>query len=150
KHDEVLSISQNRERERGQVLAEVRARQTERDQALAEIEARQREIAALKASTSWRLTAPVRAVKGGPVAMYQLARSAARKLRAAIRKQLNPKSYADPAQAAKEDAARLLARSSLFDPKWYLVTYPDIRDAGVDPLEHYLLYGGFEGRAPGP
>ncbi|GHE20547.1 hypothetical protein GCM10017767_10680 [Halomonas urumqiensis] len=34
-----------------------------------------------------------------------------------------------------------------FDPKLYLEFYPDIRAAGVNPLEHYLLHGKSEGRA---
>ena len=36
----------------------------------------------------------------------------------------------------------------LFDPDWYLATYPDIRVAGVNPLSHYLRHGSVEGRWP--
>ncbi len=36
----------------------------------------------------------------------------------------------------------------LFDPDWYLATYPDIRTAGIDPLAHYLQHGAIEGRWP--
>ena len=36
----------------------------------------------------------------------------------------------------------------LFDPDWYLATYPDIRVAGVNPLSHYLRHGAVEGRWP--
>lgn len=36
----------------------------------------------------------------------------------------------------------------LFDPDWYLETYPDIRKAAVDPLVHYLRDGAVEGRWP--
>ncbi|MYE10852.1 MAG: hypothetical protein F4X99_04135 [Gammaproteobacteria bacterium] len=36
----------------------------------------------------------------------------------------------------------------LFDPDWYLETYPDIRAAGLDPLAHYLRHGAVEGRWP--
>lgn len=42
----------------------------------------------------------------------------------------------------------LLYTSDLFDADWYLETYPDIADAGVDPAEHYLKYGAEEGRLP--
>lgn len=38
--------------------------------------------------------------------------------------------------------------SGLFDSKWYVDTYPDVRFAGVDPLEHYLLVGARLGRNP--
>ena len=40
--------------------------------------------------------------------------------------------------------------SSLFDCEWYLWTYPDVAQAGRDPLVHYLEIGWREGRDPGP
>jgi hypothetical protein len=43
-----------------------------------------------------------------------------------------------------------LEQSGLFDRAWYLETYPDVRDSGVDPLRHYLESGWKEGRDPGP
>lgn len=51
--------------------------------------------------------------------------------------------------AAPEDAA-LVSRSGLFDPSWYLSANPDVAAAGGDPLDHYLLHGGFEGRPASP
>lgn len=47
-------------------------------------------------------------------------------------------------------AAKLIARSSLFESRWYLQTYPDVADRGVDPALHYLDSGWREGRDPGP
>lgn len=35
-----------------------------------------------------------------------------------------------------------------FDPVYYLASYPDISAAGVDPFEHFLLWGYREGRNP--
>jgi glycosyltransferase involved in cell wall biosynthesis/uncharacterized coiled-coil protein SlyX len=49
----------------------------------------------------------------------------------------------------KEDLA-LIRSSGLFDKTWYLTHNPDVTQAKVDPLLHYLRYGGFEGRDPGP
>ena len=43
---------------------------------------------------------------------------------------------------------KLLEQSSLFDAKWYLKTYADVRSAGLDPIRHYLLYGWKEMRDP--
>lgn len=40
--------------------------------------------------------------------------------------------------------------SKLFDQIWYLDHNPDVAASKMDPLKHYLLYGGFEGRDPGP
>ncbi len=41
-------------------------------------------------------------------------------------------------------------RSGLFDPTWYLDTYPEVATAGHDPFEHYVSMGASEGRDPGP
>jgi FkbM family methyltransferase len=49
-----------------------------------------------------------------------------------------------------ENDLKLIRSSNLFDPDWYLSHNPDVADAGVDPLIHYLKHGGFEGRDPGP
>lgn len=35
-----------------------------------------------------------------------------------------------------------------FDGAWYLAAYPDVAEAGVNPLVHYLLHGRAEGRLP--
>ncbi len=43
-----------------------------------------------------------------------------------------------------------LENSDLFDKKWYLANNSDVRAAKMDPARHYLLFGGFEGRDPGP
>jgi O-antigen biosynthesis protein len=38
----------------------------------------------------------------------------------------------------------------LLDAEFYLRTNPDVRAAGMRPLDHYLQYGGAEGRQPHP
>jgi|GEM_PF-738031 len=38
----------------------------------------------------------------------------------------------------------------LFDQAWYLEHYPDVRTAGVNPLQHFLYDGIPEGRLPNP
>lgn len=48
------------------------------------------------------------------------------------------------------DNWRKVNESALFDEKWYLNTYPDVATLPIDPLMHYLLYGGYEGREPNP
>jgi SAM-dependent methyltransferase len=45
---------------------------------------------------------------------------------------------------------RLLRSSGLFDANWYLRTYSDVAESGCEPVKHYLLWGGREGRDPGP
>jgi len=41
-----------------------------------------------------------------------------------------------------------IERSCLFDEKFYLMKYPDVAAAGVEPLAHYLIHGAKEGRSP--
>jgi hypothetical protein len=43
----------------------------------------------------------------------------------------------------------LVHSSGLFDRDWYLEKNPDVAQAGVDPVWHYVIHGGFEGRDPG-
>jgi glycosyltransferase involved in cell wall biosynthesis len=45
---------------------------------------------------------------------------------------------------------RLVKKSGLFDPEYYLRTYPDLQEAKIDPLAHFMIYGAFEGRNPSP
>jgi len=42
----------------------------------------------------------------------------------------------------------LCRTSDLFDSDWYISQYPDVVASGLDPLAHFLLYGGIEGRDP--
>jgi O-antigen biosynthesis protein len=52
-----------------------------------------------------------------------------------------------PASGRVPDAQDLELKEH-FDPKWYLETYADVAEAGVDPLRHFLEYGEAEGRNP--
>ena len=45
-------------------------------------------------------------------------------------------------------AAHTIRASGLFDPAWYLETYPDVAARKVDPLLHYIRHGAREGRDP--
>jgi len=47
----------------------------------------------------------------------------------------------------KRDLA-LVRSSGLFDDDWYLTNNPDVSKTNMEPLRHYLLHGGFEGRDP--
>lgn len=44
----------------------------------------------------------------------------------------------------------LIRASGFFDEAWYLSNNPDIAQPKVDPLFHFIRYGGVEGRDPGP
>src|SRR5262249_27451376 len=36
----------------------------------------------------------------------------------------------------------------LFDARWYLAQYPDVRESSFDPFDHFMRYGASEGRNP--
>jgi hypothetical protein len=61
-----------------------------------------------------------------------------------------PQSAAAPTEQAAEQnhIARTIAAE--FDAAFYLQKYPDIKEAGVDPLDHYITTGWREGRDPSP
>lgn len=44
----------------------------------------------------------------------------------------------------------LIAKSGLFDARWYLTQYPDVEMSGEDPFAHFMRTGLSEGRDPGP
>lgn len=44
----------------------------------------------------------------------------------------------------------IIEDSLLFDSAWYLRRYPDVAQAEIDPISHYLTVGWLEGRDPGP
>jgi hypothetical protein len=51
---------------------------------------------------------------------------------------------------ASQADADLIEASELLDNEFYLLNYPDVRDSGATPLEHFCRYGWQEGRRPNP
>ncbi len=88
------------------------------------------EVSALRSSSSWRTTAPLR------LASRLLG---LRTLKIILLKSLHQWS-----------ATRAITRSGLFDRNWYLANNPDVAQSGVDPIKHYVQYGAREGRDPSP
>src|SRR5690606_9702095 len=42
----------------------------------------------------------------------------------------------------------VIGQSGLFDRDYYLQTYPDVAESGMDPVQHYVRHGAAEGRDP--
>jgi len=63
---------------------------------------------------------------------------------------LKPRSKRALALLAVAEHLEAIRKSLFFNSAYYLETNPDVRTAGVDPAFHYLVYGGREGRDPGP
>ena len=45
---------------------------------------------------------------------------------------------------------KLIAQSKYFNKKWYLKQYPEVKEKGVDPIEHYRVCGWKKGYNPSP
>ena len=88
-------------------------------------------ISALLASTSWRLTAPMRALR--IYSQRHLFRHT-------------------PGTLGREDSVQIVTNiaQSAFDPDFYLKLYPDVARSGLSPLDHYLNFGHNEGRLGSP
>ena len=142
-----LLAAEERQRESDAQNAELDAQIAERAAALLELQAHvarqetdiaalEAAIAALRSSMSWRITRPIRAVTHRLRNLIKAARNLSlRKLRNGLRARRN---YA------------AVQRSGLFDADGYRRANPDIHEAGLDPLRHYLVLGWREGRRPGP
>lgn len=48
------------------------------------------------------------------------------------------------------DMVKTLAQSEYFDPDWYMAQDAGLAQSGMDPAEHYIRAGAYEGRNPGP
>src|SRR5690349_16655432 len=57
-------------------------------------------------------------------------------------------SHGDRATVDRLRTMRTLLESGLFDRDFYLRTYDDVQQAGIDPLRHYVWHGDAEGRNP--
>jgi hypothetical protein len=63
-----------------------------------------------------------------------------------------PQGKGDWAFKARNFALRALLNEALnyrlIDPEWYLAHYPDLSEAGIDPIQHYFNFGWIEKRQP--
>ncbi len=97
-----------------------------------ELDGLRRELISVVNSRSWRATAPLRRITTFGWRALLVGREFFR-----VRRELILRS-----------GTRLIRASSLFDPDYYLATYPDVRAAKADPATHYLIHGWKEHRDP--
>lgn len=88
-----------------------------------ELEDRERQTAEIKRSTCWKFSAPIR------LTARMLGRGEGQEIRQQV---------------------TMIRDSGLFDEAWYTERYPDVKNDGMDPVEHYLRHGAAEGRDPSP
>jgi hypothetical protein len=148
-------------RDRDSELTEVRSRV---NQLLRELQSRNDELAHIYGSWSWRLTRPLRFLRGFAAALkYRGARLASRfrqdrvfgnptlsdvtKLGASERRvpSLGDATESIGASAsavsARETELELLRRSGLFDEHFYCAVNPDVANANISPFEDFLYVG---------
>lgn len=101
------------------------------------------------ASTSWRITAPLRRVRG---AIHDAARRTAAHpaLRRAAKLAFWTLTLQLPARLREHRQVRALYASGLFDAAFYRRHNPEAAAGGIDPALHYLRHGAAAGRDPGP
>jgi hypothetical protein len=110
-----------------------------------DLESRRKELALLRASLTWRATAPVR--------LAQRATTKAGKSVGAAIQVLRWAGY-DPRRLRRvpgllRDMADV-EKSGLFDRDWYARSYPEVARSEIDPLVHFLTVGALEGKNPSP
>jgi glycosyltransferase involved in cell wall biosynthesis/GT2 family glycosyltransferase len=120
--------------------ADLRASRDEITRLSAEVEDLAADVRELHASTSWRVTSPLRGLK-----------NAVLRLRSRLRETPSTESPSLPAAPVIENPeATLIAQSGLFDPDYYASQVPGLRERGVDLVTHYLTRGAAEGLDPNP
>jgi FMN phosphatase YigB (HAD superfamily) len=125
-----------------QALAEARA---DAEVVRQDLEVLRQQLEVIRRSFSWRLTRPMRVCA-------RVVRATASGFVRRIRRTVDLRGYLirRNEQNPPAQAYAAITRSGLFDPEWYLSTYPDVAAAGGDPLGHYLAGGWRERRQPGP
>jgi glycosyltransferase involved in cell wall biosynthesis len=111
------------------------------------------ELDALRHSTSWRITQPLRQLNAARLRFRRIAaKSPFARHAARIVKRVRARFLAARLHDyfVLQPSIKLIAASGLFDHDWYLEHNADVRAAGVDPLVHYLRHGATEGRDPNP
>lgn len=105
-----------------------------------ELKVKEERIQSLLRSFSWRITAPVRAMK-------RLLRFMKRGFVGCL-SAIGLRSNNYSRHSTTDSSVIFSTAGGEVDREWYLQTYPDVAASGIDPTEHYLLYGKTEGRYP--
>jgi hypothetical protein len=110
------------------------------------LEKRNAELSEIKASKVWELAIFLRRLQIRVAPPNGLIPKVARRFNNYI---VSPFLRIFKKQNIESDLA-LLRSSDLFDAAWYLTNNQDVVKTHMDPVYHYLLHGGFQGRDPSP
>lgn len=134
------------ERQLGKEMIDVRRLQAEK-QAL---ERRKGDLDALAATLRAELDAATVCMEEEKAFLQSLFKSRGWRVAGLARRLKRMVSGSPPPQVAFAADVMRIRRSEYFDLAWYLATNEDVAMSCMEPATHYLLYGGSEGRDPGP
>jgi SAM-dependent methyltransferase len=99
-------------------------------------------VRAMRGSWSWKVTAP------GRVAIDAVRKAERDIVTFAIRLAYRALVLRSCMNGRRRSVIRAIRASKVFDPAYYLSTYPEVAGARLEPLWHYLAKGAEEGRNP--
>jgi lipopolysaccharide biosynthesis protein/ubiquinone/menaquinone biosynthesis C-methylase UbiE len=136
--------------ERDQTIQSLISQIADRDQKLAEDsqvrQALNSQLAEIKASKKWKIVLFMHLIQNNFAPKNSLQFRILRKVYNLLVRPVKKIRY----KFILHKEISLIRSSGLFDSDWYYFTNPDIVNGKIDPIKHYLLHGGFEGRDPGP
>jgi glycosyltransferase involved in cell wall biosynthesis/ubiquinone/menaquinone biosynthesis C-methylase UbiE/GT2 family glycosyltransferase len=135
RNEQVESLNQNLT-ERNEQVESLNQNLTERNEQIAAL---LQTLTELKNSRSWRITRPMRYTGNTLKSLIKITLKMTHK-------------FSDPIVTRKKlyNWYWELKRCPLFDRKWYLEHNPDVSDANINPIWHYITNGWKENRRPGP
>ncbi|MFJ5285031.1 glycoside hydrolase family 99-like domain-containing protein [Pseudomonas sp. NPDC088429] len=135
--DEIVQIILQKDAEVDSLKHEVGCIARQKD---VDVEALKRELGKVLASRSWRMTSPVRRV-GNFLRRTKRVLSAP-SLSKTIEVLRGRRDFRNQLTLG------LVRGSNLFDKEFYLANNADVREKGIDPLQHFMLHGWREQRSP--
>ncbi len=147
--EEVLAQLEAERLERQRIEDMLRATTVLAAERLDQLQSASRDLATMQASTIWRLTVPLRAFFGRHPGLRRLLRKTRTLVRKGVRRS-GPEVSRQPRGDDAVDPSHRQAVQGFFDAAFYCAANADVLAADADPLDHFLLHGWREGRAPGP
>ncbi|MBT2321964.1 glycosyltransferase [Variovorax paradoxus] len=120
------------------------------DQVVSELKATQDNQSALMVSRTWRIASALRRASDRFPRLSRLGWQSAKAAKLIGRLQFGEIYREGKQRYLAKGVAVKLTQSKLFDAEFYLAKYRDVTSYSGDPLRHYVLRGGREGRDPHP
>ena len=147
---EILQLHQALSEREAQIIS-LNQNLSEREKALSNLTCLTEERIAILSSISWRITSPLRGFKHRlPWMSRQIRRmiklvwwTITGKVYSRLKEKLTIHRH-------NKNGMEFITMQGLFDTDWYLSQNPDVAEANINPLQHFLESGWREGRDPSP